>query len=122
MSGYRSIKELVIQTCAAEGSYPTYEKLTSLVRQHFPDSRWQKTHWHWYKSQINTGRIMVPGVAIETNGPSNDDDIEADVEESLDASVSLERDLHSYLATRVRERLIPLSQLPPTHSSVAPAD
>jgi len=103
MSGYRTIKELVVETCAAQGGFPTYEKLTSLVKQHFPTSKWQKTHWHWYKSKIKTGAIAVPGIAIENNEPSYDDEIEAQVEASIDASVSLERDLHSYLAVRVRE-------------------
>jgi len=87
----------------AEGQFPSYEKLTALVRQHFPTSKWQKTHYAWYKSKIKTGEISVPGLSVESFAPSNTDGIEAEVEDSIEASVSLERDLHSYLATRVNE-------------------
>jgi hypothetical protein len=103
MSDYRTIKELVIETCVAEGGFPSYEKLTSLVRQHFPSSKWQKTHYAWYKSKIKTGEIQVPGISAERNVEGDPEEIEAEVEESIEASVSLERDLHSYLAARVSE-------------------
>ena len=103
MSYYRTIKELVIETCMAEGRFPSYEKLTSLVRQHFPTSKWQKTHYAWYKSKIKTGEIVVPGLSSEVSEEAPSDQIEAEVEESIEASVSLERDLHSYLATRISE-------------------
>jgi hypothetical protein len=103
MGYYRTIKELVIETCMAEGGFPSYEKLTSLVRQQFPNSKWQKTHYAWYKSKIKTGEIVVPGFASQTSEESPADQIEAEVEESIEASVSLERDLHSYLAARVSE-------------------
>ena len=103
MSYYRTIKELVIETCMAEGRFPSYEKLTSLVRQHFPTSKWQKTHYAWYKSKIKTGEIVVPGISSEVSEEPPSDQIEAEVEESIEANVSLERDLHSYLATRISE-------------------
>jgi hypothetical protein len=103
MSYYRTIKELVIETCLAEGQFPSYEKLTSLVRQHFPTSKWQKTHYAWYKSKIKTGEISVPGISSDVTSENGGDRIDAEVEDSLEASVSLERDLHSYLATRVNE-------------------
>lgn len=103
MSDYRTIKELVIETCMSEGRFPSYEKLTSLVRQHFPTSKWQKTHYAWYKSKIKTSEIVVPGISSESSEEPPGDQIEAEVEESIEASVSLERDLHSYLATRVSE-------------------
>jgi hypothetical protein len=103
MSYYRTIKELVIETCVAEGGFPSYEKLTALVRQHFPTSKWQKTHYAWYKSKIRTGEIQVPGISTERNVEGDAEGIEAQVEESIEASVSLERDLHSYLAARVSE-------------------
>lgn len=103
MGYYRTIKELVIETCMAEGRIPSYEKLTSLVKQHFPTSKWQKTHYAWYKSKIKTGEIPVPGISSEASEEIHGDEIEAKVEESIEASVSLERDLHSYLATRVSE-------------------
>lgn len=107
MSYFRTIRQLVIETCMAEGGFPSYEKLTSLVRQHFPSSKWQKTHYAWYKSKIKTGEIQVPGFSDKTQQASIDDDAESTVEEAIEATVetslSLERDLHSYLATRVCE-------------------
>src|SRR5438105_7741018 len=103
MSYYRTIKELVVETYVAEGEFPSYEKLTSLVRQNFPTSKWQKTHYAWYKSKIKTGEIPVPGISPEAFAPSSSDSIDAEVEDSIEASVSLEKDLHSYLAARVNE-------------------
>jgi len=103
MNEYSTIKELVIDTCMSEGQFPSYEKLTSLVRQHFPTSKWQKTHYAWYKSKIKTGEILVPGISSGERVMATGDQIESDVEESIEASLSLERDLHSYLATRVSE-------------------
>ena len=103
MSDYRTIKELVIDTYMTEGRFPSYEKLTSLVLDHFPTSKWQKTHYAWYKSKIKTGEIVVPGISSEAPDELAGDQIVAEVEASIEASVSLERDLHSYLASRVSE-------------------
>ena len=60
MNKYRSIKELVIESCMNEEVFPSYEKLTSLVLEHFPASKWQKTHYAWYKSKIKRGEIPIP--------------------------------------------------------------
>ena len=103
MGDFGTIKELVIDTCMSEGQFPSYEKLTSLVRQHFPTSKWQKTHYAWYKSKIKTGDIVVPGISSGERVITTGDQIESEVEESIEASLSLERDLHSYLAARVSE-------------------
>ena len=97
MSYYRTIKELVVESCLAE------EKLTSLVKQHFPNSKWQKTHYAWYKSKIKTSEIQVPGMSPEKPEEIQSDDVEAEVKESIETRVSLERDLHSYLASRISE-------------------
>ena len=101
MSEYKTIKELVVETYISEGSLPSYEKLTPLVLQHFPNSRWQRTHYAWYKSKIKTGAIPVPGQSTEPD--PEPDESETEIEEAMDASISLERDLHSYLAKRVHE-------------------
>jgi hypothetical protein len=106
MGEYRTIKELVIDTCIGAGAFPEYEKLTTLVKQHFPDSKWQKTHYAWYKSQIKSGDIVVPGWVAADNehnaeGDNSEADIAAAIEGSIEASVSLERDLHSYFSRRV---------------------
>jgi hypothetical protein len=103
MTDYSTIKELVIQTCAAEGKFPTYEKLTSLVKQQFPTSKWKATHYAWYKSKIKTGAIVVPGIAPEQDEAGNDDDVDTEVEESIEISVSLERDLHLYFTSKIDE-------------------
>ncbi len=100
---FGTIKELVIETCMNEGSFPSYEKLTSLVLKHFPTSKWQKTHYAWYKSKIKRGEIPVPGFEIDFNTPNTYEEAENDVQETIDASLSLERDLHTYLANRVSE-------------------
>jgi len=101
MSNYSTIKELVIDTCASEGYFPSYEKLTALVLENFPGSKWQKTHYAWYKSKIKRGGIAVPDTDLDFFvSPENSD---SDVEESIEASLSLERDLHSYLARSVSE-------------------
>ncbi len=112
MSEYRTIKELVIETCVSEGTFPSYEKITALVRQHFPSSKWQKTHYAWYKSRIKNGEIPVPGFSSDTQSTTEVDTTEGEIEEALDASVSLERDLHSYLATRVHVLERGLSLMP----------
>jgi len=101
MSNYSSIKDLVIDTCASEGQFPSYEKLTGLVLQCFPNSKWQKTHYAWYKSKIKRGQILVPG--FEEGNDLASDPVESEIEESIEASLSLERDLHSYLAKAVHE-------------------
>ncbi len=90
---YGTIKALVIDQYNARGAMPPYEALTALVRDHFPESRWQKTHYAWYKSQIRTGRISV-ATPQDTDEP---EDIDAEVESAIDARVTLERDLHAYL-------------------------
>jgi hypothetical protein len=104
LAEYRTIKELVVDTCLSEEGFPSYEKLTALVLQHFPSSKWQKSHYAWYKSQIKNGGIVVPG--FEFNAGTVDEqsaESESDVEQVIEASISLERDLHTYLASRLHE-------------------
>lgn len=101
MSNYSTIKELVIDTCASEGSFPSYEKLTALMLENFPSSKWQKTHYTWYKSKIKRGEIPVPDIDLDFSASSQNSNFE--VEESIETSLSLERDLHSYLAKSVSE-------------------
>jgi endonuclease len=103
MSQYHSIKELVIETCMAEGGFPSYEKLTSLVKRHFPTSKWKETHYAWYKSKIRTGQIVVPGVSGEVPEEGDAEGAEGEIEESIESSLSLERDLHSHFAAKVQE-------------------
>lgn len=95
MKNYQSIKELVIDVYNSEGAMPSYETLTELVRENFPHSKWQKSHYSWYKSQIKTGRLSL------TDGQPRDDNegqIEDEVEDSIEARVLIERNLHDYLS------------------------
>jgi len=100
---FNTIKELVIETCINEGEYPSYEKLTSIVLKHFPTSKWKKAHYAWYKSKIKRGEIPVPGFGGNDTSMDTEDKSENEVQETIEASLSLERDLHSYLANRVNE-------------------
>jgi hypothetical protein len=103
MNEYNTIKELVVETCMNEGMFPSYEKLTPLVLKYFPASKWQKTHYSWYKSKIKRGEISVPGFDADVKFNDSSDETENEIQETIDASLSLERDLHRYLATRVNE-------------------
>lgn len=98
---YSTIKELVIDTCTSEGSFPTYESLTQKVMQSFPKSKWKKTHYAWYKSKIKSGEIDVPG--FDLNSSKDFELEEAEIESTVEASVSLERDLHRYLASNIND-------------------
>jgi len=103
MKKYKTIKELVIDTYMAEGKMPGYRKLTSLVKQFFPRSKWKESHYAWYKSQIKRGNISV---SYDDADPDfNDVGIqnETDIEDSLEASISVERDLQDYLEQRLTE-------------------
>lgn len=45
----------------------------------------------------------MPGFETETPDVSGNDETESEIQETIDASLSLEKDLHSYLAQRVGE-------------------
>ena len=79
---------------------PNYETVTSAVRQFFPRSKWQKSHYAWYKSQIKRGRISVQS---DASLDTSEAEIDSDIESSVEASLSVERDLHDYLARRLSD-------------------
>ncbi len=100
MSNYISIKQLVIDETISNGTLPTFERLTELVKENFPNSKWQKSHYDWYKSQIKTGKIEI------TNLMDNTDNIEGEkIEEQAvtEFAISIEKDLQIYLANRLNE-------------------
>ena len=103
MSGYKSIRELVIDSYMSEGEFPSYERLTSLIRANFPNSKWKESHYSWYKSQIRTGKIKVSAVKRDISDEKDDSEIKSNIEESIEARVSLERDLHNWLTTKLPE-------------------
>ncbi len=102
---YSTIKELVIDAYISEDGMPEYEPLTAMVMKHFPNSKWKKTHYAWYKSKIKHGEIPIER-SLESEGeeaPINESDLESEVEESIETRVSLERDLHDYLGRRLEK-------------------
>jgi hypothetical protein len=54
---YRTIKALVFDFVRRCHGDVNYEALTEEVRRYFPDSRWKRTHWAWYRYQILYGRF-----------------------------------------------------------------
>ena len=100
MKSFQTIKELVIDAYNSEGEMPSREKLSALVRQHFPNSKWKDTHYAWYKSKIKSGQFSI------ANGEPHEpeaDQIENEVEESIEARVSIERDLHDFLSRHLAQ-------------------
>jgi RecB family endonuclease NucS len=100
MREYKSIKQLVIDETISSGGLPSFETLTNLVQVHFPNSKWQQSHYDWYKSQIKTGKIEITALS------ENDDEIEVEKieeQEVTEFAVSIEKDLQNYLSKRLNE-------------------
>lgn len=55
--GYRTIKALVIDFVHRHDGKVDFGALTQEVTRRFPDSRWKRTHWAWYRHQILHGRF-----------------------------------------------------------------
>ena len=53
---YRSIKELVFDLIHRTSGKIDYKTVTERVIKHFPKSKWKKSHWYWYRSQITSDR------------------------------------------------------------------
>ena len=100
MRNYISIKQLVIDETISNGALPTFERLTELVKENFPNSKWQKSHYDWYKSQIKTGKIEITSLL------ENADNIEGEkIEEQAvtEFAISIEKDLQIYISNRLNE-------------------
>jgi len=52
-----TIKDLVLDYVHRAKGHVDYDSLTREVKSQFPTSRWQKTHWTWYRYQIVRGRF-----------------------------------------------------------------
>ncbi len=100
MKQYSSIKQLVIDQTLSNGDLPPLDELTNLVKENFPNSKWQKSHYDWYRSQIKTGKIEIEKLFenddIEYNDTITDENVTA-------FAISLERDLQNYLSNRLNE-------------------
>jgi hypothetical protein len=100
MRRYNSIKQLVIDQTISNGKMPPYETLTKLVLEHFPNSRWKESHYAWYRSQINTGKIELPDL-IEKTDMAEEEIVEEQA--VTDFAISIEKDLQIYLSNRLTE-------------------
>ena len=81
---------------------PSYESLTEKVKANFPLSKWQMSHYSWYKSQINTGKISV-SENLEILEYTDESSVEESISESIDTQISIEKDLQNYLSHRLYE-------------------
>ncbi|MBW1619824.1 endonuclease NucS domain-containing protein [Empedobacter falsenii] len=100
MQQYSTIKQLVIDQTISNGEMPSYETLTQLVLEHFPNSKWKETHYAWYRSKINTGKFDLSEL-IENNDLNEDKIIEEQT--VTDFAISIEKDLQIYLSNRLTE-------------------
>ena len=100
MRQYNSIRQLVIDQTISNGKMPPYETLTQLVLEHFPNSRWKESHYAWYRSQINTGKIELTDL-IEKGELVEEEIIEE--EAVTEFAISIEKDLQIYLSNRLTE-------------------
>jgi hypothetical protein len=63
-----NIKQLVItEVKKLNGNFPEKEYLDNLVKKYFPTSKWQDTHYSWYKSQIKRKIIKVDSDELNDN-------------------------------------------------------
>jgi len=53
---YQYIKDLVFDIIHRSKGFVDYETVTAEVKKYFPQSKWKKTHWAWYKTHIKNGR------------------------------------------------------------------
>ena len=54
---YATIKALVLDFVHSCKGKVDYEVLAQQVKKHFPTSKWQRSHWTWYRHQIVRGRF-----------------------------------------------------------------
>lgn len=100
MRQYNSIRQLVIDETISNGKMPSYETLTQLVLEHFPNSKWKESHYAWYRSQINTGKIELTDL-IEKSDLAEEEIIEEQA--VTEFAISIEKDLQIYLSNRLTE-------------------
>lgn len=100
MRQYNSIRQLVIDQTISNGKMPPYETLTQLVLEHFPNSRWKESHYAWYRSQINTGKIELTDL-IEKSDLVDEEIVEE--QGVTEFAISIEKDLQIYLSNRLTE-------------------
>ncbi len=100
MKRYNSIKQLVIDETISHGKIPSFEVLTRLVLEYFPNSKWKESHYNWYRSQIKTGKIELTELAERSELPESETGEDQSVTEF---AVSIEKDLQVYLSNRLTD-------------------
>ena len=60
-----TIKDTIFQAIHKSKGRVTYEEITAIVKKAFPGSKWQKSHWAWYRYQIREGRFVSEFSATE---------------------------------------------------------
>lgn len=60
-----TIKDTVFRAIHKSKGKLTYEEITAIVKPAFPGSKWQKSHWAWYRYQIRKGRFVTEFSATE---------------------------------------------------------
>ncbi|MHA3046093.1 endonuclease NucS domain-containing protein [Riemerella anatipestifer] len=95
---YKTIKQLVLSEVEKlSGNFPDKAFLENLVKENFPNSKWKDTHYSWYKSKIKHGKFE------DDNSNLNSEIEKSEVVDSKEFSLSLERDLQSYLSSNLDE-------------------
>ncbi|MDY3338681.1 endonuclease NucS [Riemerella anatipestifer] len=95
---YKTIKQLVLSEVEKlNGKFPDKAFLENLVKENFPNSKWKDTHYSWYKSKIKHGKFE------EDNSDLNSEIEKSEIVDSKEFSLSLERDLQSYLSSNLDE-------------------
>jgi hypothetical protein len=60
-----TIKDVLFSFINENNGVVNFEDATKLILEKFPNSRWQKTHWVWYKYQISSPRGKYYGLFSE---------------------------------------------------------
>ena len=100
MKKFTTIKQLIIDEILSNNELPTYSDLTEKIKENFPNSKWQKSHYSWYKSQIKTGKIEIEDLLNDFENLETEETVDKNL---IEFSVSLEKDLHNYLSANLNE-------------------
>lgn len=52
----KTVKDLLFAYINDNNGHINYEDATKLILNSFPDSKWKKAHWSWYKTQITSDK------------------------------------------------------------------
>lgn len=72
MAKYRTIKALVLDYVHRKKGVVDEDRLAKAVLRAFPASKWKRTHWAWYRSQMLNGRFTDQFTAEERRNLKKD--------------------------------------------------